>query len=342
MPRTPRPPLPRVSPALFGARARRGLATFALLAGLPWLALAQPVPQPARPLALVPPPPHAAVAAWVPPDRVAVEDRTLESAALARAITYRVLLPAGYHGSAQRYPVLYLLHGLTGTYSDWERRTQLTDLLDAYRLIVVMPEGQNSWYGDAVGKASDKFESYILDDLVADVEKHYRAIGTRHGRAIAGLSMGGYGAMKFALKRPGAFLVAGSFSGAFSLVRAGAPATPPAPPANETPFSRTVRESVTAAYGPPGSEARAANDLFALVEKAEVSRLPYLYLDCGTEDGLLQVNREFTALLHQRKVPYEYHELPGAHTWDYWDRQVEGFLRVLSRRMPIAGPPPRH
>ncbi len=320
------------------ARWRPVVTALVLLLGLPGPGLAQPVPATPVPLALVPP---AGAPAPPPVGRVLVEDRTFESKALGRSMTYRVLLPAGYPFSTQRYPVLYLLHGLNGTFSDWERRTQLTELLQAYRLIVVMPEGQNSWYGDSVERAADRFESYVLDDVVGDVEKQYRAIGTRHARAVAGLSMGGYGAMKFALKRPAQFLVAGSFSGAFSLVRAGAPASPATPPSDETPLARTVRETVTAVYGPPGSEARAANDLFALAQRADVSRLPYLYVDCGTEDSLLRINREFAAVLHERKAAFEYHELPGAHTWDYWDRQIGEFLRVLARRMPIDGPPRR-
>ena len=288
------------------------------------------VPGPASALYQAGKVPHGTVTmTWFPPPRLKASRRML------------VYTPPGYEGGTAPYPVLYLLHGLNGTFSDWERRTQLTELLQAYRLIVVMPEGQNSWYGDSVERPADRFETYVLDDVVADVEKQYRAIGTRHARAVAGLSMGGYGAMKFALKRPAQFLVAGSFSGAFSLVRAGAPASPAPPPADETPFARTVRETVTAAYGPPGSEARAANDLFALAQQADVSRLPYLYVDCGTEDGLLRINREFAALLHERKVVFEYHELPGAHTWDYWDRQIGEFLRVLARRMPIDGPPRR-
>lgn len=316
--------------------ARRGWA------GVLCLALALFVAPPAaaaQPAPVVEPraKPPAAVPA-IPPATVRVVDDVVESAALGRRMPYRVLLPAGYDMGMRRYPVLYLLHGLTGAHSDWESRTRLADHLRPFELVVVMPEGQNSWYADAAANPADKFETYIQDDLIADVQKKYRVLATRHGRAIAGLSMGGYGAMKFALKRPDRFVVAGSLSGALGAARP--PASPdPARTEPPTPFQRTVQESMEAAFGPPGSPGRTAHDLFALVEKADPARLPYLYLDCGTEDGLLEVNREFTALLRVRKIAYEYHEVPGAHTWDYWDRQAIQLLHVLARGMQLGRPP---
>jgi len=89
-------------------------------------------------------------------------------------------------------------------------------------------------------------------------------------------------------------------------------------------------------YGPPDSPTRAENDVFTLAEKAEVARMPYFYVDCGTDDGLLPGNRQFVAVLQNRKIAYEYRELPGAHTWIYWDQQLPQMLRVLAQHMEIG------
>jgi S-formylglutathione hydrolase FrmB len=306
--------------------ARALVAASLAVAMLPVGAGAQPPSPPATPPAVAP--------ARFQDAAIQVVDETLESRALGRRIAYRVLLPAGYASSARRHATLYLLHGLTGSFSDWERRSQLASHLARHDIVVVMPEGENAWYTDSAETPADRFETYIATDLVEDVERKFRVLATRHGRAIAGLSMGGYGALKFALKRPAQFAVAGSLSGALMATR-DRPATSSGRQP-ETPFQRTVRESLAAAFGPPGHANRAANDLFALAEKAEPAALPYLYLDCGTEDGLLDVNREFAAALRSRKIAYEFHEGPGAHTWDYWDRRIVEFLRVMTQRMPAA------
>ena len=120
----------------------------------------------------------------------------------------------------RRYPVLYLLHGLTGDYKDWSTRTNLAEYSKTVPVIIVMPDAGNSWYTNAADGTS-KFEDYIATELPADVVQKYRTINSRHGRAIAGLSMGGYGALKLALKRPAQFSVVGSFSGAFEVTREG-------------------------------------------------------------------------------------------------------------------------
>jgi putative tributyrin esterase len=273
------------------------------------------------------PPPTAVVAAAVLDVSAAglrpVEDRTFESAALGRRMAYRVILPPGYNDSLRRFPTLYLLHGLTGNYRDWESRTGVFRYSREHELIIVMPDGEDSWYTDSQGAPAAKFESYIARDLVADVDRTYRTIGTRHGRAIAGLSMGGYGAMKFGLKYPHLFMFAGSFSGALAAGQASFTGG-----RNE----RLAKELLTI-YGPEGSQTRIDNDLLLVLDKANVAALPFLYVDCGSDDGLLESNRAFVAALQKKKARYEYREAPGAHTWDYWDRQAAQLLDVLERKL---------
>ena len=254
-----------------------------------------------------------------------VETVRLQSKLVNATLPYNVILPADYDTArSTRYPVLYLLHGLTGHYSDWISRTNVADYAAEYRLIVVMPEGNDGWYTDT---ASEKYESYISQELVPDVQQRYRTIEARYGRAIAGLSMGGYGAIKFGLKSPQMFVFAASVSGAFGVTRF-------------TEQDGVPRwESISKVFGPTGSDTRKANDLFELIEKmtpAQISSLPYFYFDCGTEDAarIFTYNRQLSALMYEKKIPHEYRELPGDHSWGYWDRQVQEILRIAAQKMP--------
>jgi len=251
-----------------------------------------------------------------------LREESVQSAALARAMKYRVLLPSDYDSSQRRYPVLYLLHGLGGDYKDWTTRTNVAEYSRTLSLIIVMPDGENSWYTNAANAPADRFEDYILTDLLADVAGKYRTINSRHGRTIAGLSMGGYGALKMALRRPGTFAVAGSFSGAFSATR---PELAKMIPSEE--------ERLRRIYGDDDSAARRQNDLYSLAAAVKPGSAPYLYIDCGIADSLVTANREVVAALHKSGVAYEYHEVAGAHTWAYWDARIREFLPVLMKKL---------
>jgi putative tributyrin esterase len=254
-----------------------------------------------------------------------VRDETFHSAALARDMKYRVILPADYASSPRRYPVLYLLHGAAGGYSDWESRTNITQYVRDLPLIVVMPDGNESWYTNAATVPQDRFEDYIAKDLIQDVESRFRALATQHGRAIAGLSMGGYGATKFALKYPNQFAFAAAFSSAYH-VPGDIDTTDPSSPSHEIQLR---------VFGPPGNPTREANNVFDLARKADPKTLPYLWISCGTFDQLLQSNREFVKLLGERGIAYEYHETAGAHTWQFWDDQLRAFLPELIKRLNL-------
>ena len=212
-------------------------------------------------------------------------------------LPYNVILPPGYRTSATtRYPVLYLLHGWAGHYTDWVTRTNVADYAAQYRIIVVMPEGNDSWYVDGAGVSSDKYESYILKELIPDVDKRFRTIQARYGRAVAGLSMGGYGAIKYGLKYPASFVFAGSMSGAFGVTRY---TENEMGDKNIGPFLKT--------FGPVGSETRKANDIFEIargLSPARVASLPYFYFDCGTEDAgqHFNPNRELSQIFLEKKI----------------------------------------
>jgi len=120
---------------------------------------------------------------------------------------YRILLPCGYQTAGRRSPVLYLLHGLYGNYLNWDSYTKLKRYAYKYDLIVVMPDADDSWYTNSACDPKDKFEDYIAKDMVAEIDGKFRTVRLRHARAIAGLSMGGYGALKIALRYPDNFVL---------------------------------------------------------------------------------------------------------------------------------------
>jgi putative tributyrin esterase len=258
-----------------------------------------------------------------PESKSRLQDRAFQSKSLGRAMTYRILLPAGYSENAKKYPVLYLLHGWHGDYQNWSTLTKLTRYAEALPILVVMPDAGNSWYVDSATVPQDKFEQYMVHDLTQEVDEHWRTVRSARGRAIAGLSMGGYGAVKFALEYPETFGLAASLSGAFNA------ASP------ELGGERNdLRPSLATAFGAAHSKTRERNDLYALASAANVREIPYLYIDCGTQDdSFLEPNRKLAAILSQRKFAYEYHEFPGTHSWEYWDERLPAVLNLVRREM---------
>ena len=259
------------------------------------------------------------------PRRVHQQTIQFKSDLIEKVLPYSALLPPGYFKSNKRYPVLYLLHGLFGRYDDWITRTNLAQYAAAYDLIIVTPEGKDSWYIDSATVPTDKYESYFLREVIPDVDARYRTIKDRRARGVAGLSMGGYGALKYGLKHRDYFAFAGSMSGALD-------------PTNRTEEHpgfgwNILRPSISAAFGAPNSAARQLNDLHQIVRDltaADISSLPYLYFDCGLEDGFLATNRELAEILVAKKTAHQYRQLPGGHDWQYWDRQVREILRVYA------------
>jgi putative tributyrin esterase len=165
---------------------------------------------------------------------------------------------------------------------------------------------------------NDRFEDYTINDLVHEIDARWRTIASPDSRAIAGLSMGGYGAVLLALKHPGLFGVVASVSGAFT------------GPLGIEQLIPDVRESTDRAYGPAGSATRKDNDIYSLFTRAKRESIPYMFIECGSQDSLLASNRKFVEQLSSENVAYEYHEYPGAHTWEFWDHSLPMMLRVIA------------
>lgn len=256
---------------------------------------------------------------------------SLNSKLMAREMSYRVIFPVNYNQKAkagERFPVLYLLHGLGGHFDNWTDKTKLAEYAAQFNFLIVTPEGGDGWYTDNAAAANDRYETYITEELIPEIDKKFRTINDRNSRAIAGLSMGGYGSFKFGLKYPEKFVLVGSFSGALN-----------ASALNEKNASAGIAKSIVTVFGGEMSEARRANDIFRIIrempaEKAQ--KLPFFYFDCGTEDIFARSNRDFMQLLVEKKIRHEYRQLPGGHNWIYWDAQVQEFLRLGERFFRLA------
>ncbi len=237
------------------------------------------------------------------------------SAALQKQTAANVLLPQNC--GAGPFPVYYLLHGLGDDHAAWMRRTSIERYADGLSLIVVMPDGGRGFYTDAAEGFAH--ESAIMCDLVPFIDAAFPTRATREGRCIGGLSMGGYGAIKLALKYPRHFCSATSHSGALTKAHI---------------FRSGETEELRRIFGT--EQSGGANDLFALAEKIDRKLLPAMRIDCGTADYLLDRSRDFHAHLEQLGIAHEYEEFPGAHDWAYWDARAPEAIAFHCRALGIA------
>lgn len=234
-----------------------------------------------------------------------------------------VIVPERMEGP---FPVLYLLHGLSDDHTAWARRSRVESYVEDLPLIVVMPNGERSFYTDSRSNPKAAFETFMTRDLIGWVDATYRTIPERAGRVIAGLSMGGYGALKLALKHPDLYRAAVSHSGAVEFASA--------PFADRDEQWRLEYEPVFGENPQGGPE-----DVFALAEQADRETMPALRIDCGVDDFLIEHNRRLHEHLLNLNVPHEYAEFPGAHTWEYWDTHIQDALIYFARELGIERVP---
>jgi S-formylglutathione hydrolase FrmB len=237
------------------------------------------------------------------------------SKALGKQVQTNVILPDRGQGP---FATLYLLHGLSDDYSIWARRTRLEMYVADLPLIVVMPDGYRGFYTNN-NEGPDYF-TYMTEDLPQFIERAFHAKPARSARCVGGLSMGGYGALRLALGRPDLYASAHSHSGAL-MHGSGFRSSMPNPE-----FDRVFGKD------PAGTD----HDLLALAKRAlRKKMLPKLRIDCGNKDFLLQANREAHAQLTRLKVPHEYEEFPGGHSWDYWDLHVREAISFHARNLRL-------
>ena len=237
----------------------------------------------------------------------------LSSECLRGTTDVNVLLP---ESGKRSYPTLWLLHGMSGNYSDWLRRTSVERYAEAAEIAVVMPSAENSYYEDMAHGA--RYYSYVTEELPAKLGAMLPLSSDPAETYVAGLSMGGYGAMKLALRHPERYAAAASFSGVLDLAAREMQNIFP-----DIFFENFGERSLA------GTDA----DLFALLRRhvSEGTPLPKLYIWCGRQDTLLPHNERFRDLCTELRVPLSYRTAPGAHEWGFWDMAVREFIELIRR-----------
>ncbi|QMW04239.1 alpha/beta hydrolase [Spirosoma foliorum] len=228
------------------------------------------------------------------------------SPSMKKTIKAVVMTPDSYTIGSE-FPVVYLLHGYSGNYSDWAKKApNLGQAVDAHQLIIVCPDGNfGSWYFDSPADPSFKYETYVANELVAWVDSHYKTIKNRQARAITGLSMGGHGALYLAFRHQDVFGAAGSMSGGVDI----------------RPFPNNwdmAKRLGTYAQFPERWEQNTVINLLHLLTPGSLS----LIIDCGTDDFFFRVNNNLHDKLLERNIAHDYTTRPGAHNWNYWTNAV--------------------
>jgi S-formylglutathione hydrolase FrmB len=215
------------------------------------------------------------------------------------------------------YPVLYLLHGLSDDDTVWARRTSLERYASGLPLIVVMPDSGRGYYTDA--KRGPAYESHMMKDVLGFVDRFFPTIKERRGRVIGGLSMGGYGSMKLALKYPDCFCSVVSHSSVFDIAKSLA--------------NPQRSDELSLIFGDDPAEG--GNDVLRLAQEIDRKLLPAIRFDCGTEDALLEHNRAFHRHLQKLRIKHEYKEFSGGHDWAYWDTHIQEALKFHAAALGI-------
>ena len=244
------------------------------------------------------------------------------SEALRQNVSVNVILPnsacVGGEASAP-YKTLYLLHGLSGDHTSWMRNTAIERYAAKYNIAVVMPAVARSWYTDTQYGA--EYFTFVSRELPEVCRSYFQGLSDkREDNFVAGLSMGGYGALKVALTYPENFAGCISLSGSLDITRKNRPTD-----------IREWRVNFDFAMETPLELEGSEHDLFALARRknAEGAEFPKIYLWCGTEDSLITVNRNFNALLNELAVKHFYAESEGNHSWKWWDLHIQNALEFM-------------
>ena len=218
------------------------------------------------------------------------------------------------HVGANKYPTLYLLHGMSDDHTIWQRRTSIERYATEYGLAVVMPGVSLSWYTDMYASDKCRYFTYVAKELPEICRDFFPNMSEkREDTWVAGLSMGGYGALKCALRQYDTFSRAASLSGAVDVCKL----------ERYNLGNARYWESV---FGPYEQVKGSENDLFALAERCPAEKRPEVFMWCGEQDGLLGDNIRLRDHLTGLGYDLTYTQSPGDHQWKYWDEQVQNVL----------------
>lgn len=256
------------------------------------------------------------------------QECSLMSRVLGREVKYAVYLPEGYDTGDRSYPVLYLLHGLGDDHRGWSLQGELQAIADravaegaATPMIIVMPDAGRTWYVNRFdGKVN--YEDMFFEELIPHVEKNYRARTEKECRAIAGLSMGGYGSLLYALHRPEMFAAACPLSAAVFTEgelreRGGA-------------FPQLFEELFGPGIVTECWRMNSVLDLMAAMPDDRKGTVRWR-IDCGDDDFLFRGNSALHVLMRERGIPHEYRVRDGGHSWTYWRTGLPDILAFVSQ-----------
>jgi putative tributyrin esterase len=260
---------------------------------------------------------------------MAIFHGSILSVSLGRSVPICAIVPAGGFAAIMGQPkpagpfkTLYLLHGIGGDQTDWLYGSTIAAQAEAARIAVIMPAGENSFYVDAPGGAN--YSRFIGDELVTATRGIFNLSDRREDTFIAGLSMGGYGALHNGLKH------GGRFGGAAALSAALVVGQPEIYSEDDSfPFLRPSYHERT--FGDLAKIAGSEFDLSALARERKLQgNLPRLFMACGTEDSLLGANRKYRDFLVSEGIDVMYEEGPGGHDWKFWDTIIARVLAWMS------------
>lgn len=262
-----------------------------------------------------------------------LESQSIKSEILKKSMLYSIYLPPDYENSERHYPVVYLLHGLWGSNTDWVNNGEANRALDKGiasgdlpDMIVVMPDCGNQWYINSV--EGYNYEDYFTKELVPFIDKTYRTRPNRENRALSGLSMGGYGASLYALKHPDMFSACAALSSAILTDESFA--------SSDNKFYETYLEKI---YGKALGNDRTKleywrkNSVLNLIQngnEADLKKVKW-YFDCGDDDYLYKGNAALLLAMRDRKIPSEFRMREGAHTWEYWRTGLVDALKFIGQ-----------
>jgi len=237
-----------------------------------------------------------------------VDTVMIYSYSMKKDIKCVVITPDSYKLKKGDYPVVYLLHGYGGDFSNFIKKIPgIKQQSDNLQLILVCPDGGNSWYFDSPIDSSKRYETYIYKEVPDYIDSHYHTIKNKYGRAIAGLSMGGHGALFLGLRHPQFYGACGSMSGGVNLISL----------YEKFDLNKTLGDSITdAKYWKDYSVTN-------IIENYKRSDSLSIIIDCGTADFMFSANHQLHDKMLKLKIPHDYIERPGEHNWDYWANAVQ-------------------
>ncbi len=243
-----------------------------------------------------------------------VDTVSIYSNAMQKEFKCVVIKPTTYKKKKESLPVVYLLHGYSGSYSNWISRVpQLKNYADEYNLLIVCPDGgYSSWYFDSPMDSAMKYETYIGKEVPEYIDTHYNTIKDRKARAITGLSMGGHGGLFLGFRHADFFGSCGSMSGGVDLSYS----------RNKFDVIKRIGDTITHADNWKNYS------VITVVENYPKDSI-HIIFDCGTEDFFYNNNHALHEKMVKLKIPHDYIERPGKHDWAYWSNAVQYQLLYL-------------